>query len=34
LQKAVLSGFEIVGQKSSIDMYEIDMTGFEYPVVK
>ena len=34
LKKAVLSGFEIVGQKSSIDMYEIDMTGFEYPVVK
>ncbi len=34
LNKAVMAGFEIVGQKSSIDMYEIDMTGFEYPVVK
>ena len=34
LNKAVISGFEIVGQKSSIDIYEIDMTGFEYPVVK
>ena len=34
LNKAVISGFEIIGQKSSIDIYEIDMTGFEYPVVK
>ena len=34
LNKAVLAGYEIVGQKSSIDIYEIDMTGFEYPVVK
>ena len=34
LNKAVLAGYELVGQKSSIDIYEIDMTGFEYPVVK
>jgi tetratricopeptide (TPR) repeat protein len=32
LKKAVMAGFEIVGQKSSVDMYEIDMSNFEYPV--
>ncbi len=32
LQKAVMSGFEIVGQKSSIDMYEVDMTEYVFPV--
>ena len=34
INKAVIAGYELVGQKSSIDIYEIDMTGFEYPVVK
>ncbi len=32
LQKAVMAGFEIIGQKSSVDMYEIDMTGYVFPV--
>jgi len=31
LNKAVISSFELIGQKSSVDMYEIDMTNFEYP---
>lgn len=31
LKKAYMAGFEIVGQKSSMDIYEIDMTGFEFP---
>ncbi|MDG1331377.1 MAG: hypothetical protein P8P74_03560 [Crocinitomicaceae bacterium] len=30
-KKAFISGYEIVGEKSSIDIYEIDMTGFEFP---
>lgn len=31
LKKAVMSSFEIIGQKASMDIYEVDMTGFEYP---
>jgi tetratricopeptide (TPR) repeat protein len=31
LKKAFISGYEIVGEKSSIDIYEIDMSGFEFP---
>jgi len=34
LKKAVLASVEILGQKSSLDIYEVDMTGFEYPAVK
>ena len=34
LKKAFLSGIENVGLKSSIDMYEVDMTNFEFPVTK
>lgn len=29
--KAFISGYELVGEKSSIDIYEMDMTGFEMP---
>ena len=29
LNKAVMASFEIVGQKASMDLYELDMTGFE-----
>ena len=32
--KAVMTSFEIIGQKASLDMYEVDMTGYEYPVNK
>lgn len=32
LKKAVMSGFEIVGQKSSMDLYEVDMSDFKFPV--
>lgn len=28
---ALVSGFEIIGQKASIDIYKIDMKGFEFP---
>ena len=31
LKKAYIVGFEIVGQKSRMDIYEVDMTGFEFP---
>lgn len=31
LKKAYMAGFEIVGQKSSMDIYEVDMTNFEFP---
>ncbi len=31
LKKAFVSGFELIGDKSSIDIYEIDMTNFSYP---
>lgn len=31
LKKAYLTGFEIVGQKSSMDIYEVDMTEFQFP---
>ncbi|OFZ08078.1 MAG: hypothetical protein A3D92_09475 [Bacteroidetes bacterium RIFCSPHIGHO2_02_FULL_44_7] len=31
VNRAFISGFEIVGDKSSIDIYEMDMSGFEYP---
>lgn len=31
LQKAVMASFEVVGQKASLDMYNVDMTGFEIP---
>jgi tetratricopeptide (TPR) repeat protein len=31
LNKAVLAGFEIIGQKASMDIYEIDMSTFEFP---
>lgn len=34
MNKAVMVGYEIVGQKSSLDMYEIDMSGFIYPISK
>lgn len=30
-KKAFVSGFELIGDKSSIDIYEIDMTNFEIP---
>ena len=29
--KAYISGYEIVGEKSSIDIYEIDMSTFVFP---
>jgi hypothetical protein len=32
MNKAVMSCFEIVGQKASMDLYEVDMTGFSIPV--
>jgi hypothetical protein len=31
LKKAFISGYEIVGEKSSIDIYEIDMSTFVFP---
>ncbi|MES2799015.1 MAG: hypothetical protein V4638_03300 [Bacteroidota bacterium] len=31
LSKAVMASFEVIGQKASLDMYQIDMTGFEIP---
>ncbi len=34
LKRAFISGYEIVGDKSSIDIYEIDMTDFEFPKTK
>ncbi|MCF8433176.1 MAG: hypothetical protein K9G37_01790, partial [Crocinitomicaceae bacterium] len=34
LKKAVMVTFEIVGQKASLDMYEVDMSNFTYPTGK
>ncbi|MEY3437971.1 MAG: hypothetical protein RL265_556 [Bacteroidota bacterium] len=34
LQKAVMSSFEIIGQKASMDIFNVDMTDFMYPKVK
>lgn len=34
LNKAVMSSFEIIGQKASMDIYEIDMTNFVIPTGK
>ena len=31
LKKAVMAGLEVFGKKSSINMYEIDMSTFTYP---
>lgn len=31
LKKAFISGFELIGDKASIDIYEIDMSTFEMP---
>jgi Tol biopolymer transport system component len=31
LNKAVMASFEIVGQKASMDLYEVDMTGYQFP---
>jgi Tol biopolymer transport system component len=31
LKKAVMAGFEVFGQKASMNMYEVDMSGFTYP---
>jgi len=31
LQKAVMSSFEIIGQKASMDIFNVDMTDFMYP---
>ncbi len=34
LAKAVMSSFEIIGQKASMDIYEVDMTNFVMPTGK
>lgn len=34
LKKAVMVTFEIVGQKASLDMYEVEMSNFTYPTGK
>jgi hypothetical protein len=34
LNKAVMSSFEIIGQKASMDIYQVDMTGFTIPTGK
>lgn len=34
LNQALISGFEIVGNKASLDIYEIDLTGFEHGEVR
>lgn len=31
LKKAVMAGIEIMGQKSSFDLFDVDMTDFEFP---
>jgi hypothetical protein len=31
MKKAVMAGFEVFGQKASLNMYEVDMSGFTYP---
>lgn len=33
-QRAFISGFEIIGQKASIDIYELDITNFTIPTAK
>lgn len=30
-KKALMTSFEVTGNKASLDIYEVDMTGFEYP---
>ncbi len=32
LQKAVMASFELVGQKASLDLFEVDMTTFSFPL--
>ena len=32
LKKALLSGYELVGKKSSVDIYEVDVTDFVFPL--
>jgi hypothetical protein len=27
----MLAGYELIGKKSSVDIYEVDMTDFKYP---
>ena len=34
MKKAVMSSFEIIGQKASMDLYEVDMTNFVMPTGK
>lgn len=34
LKKGVLSSFQIIGQKSSMDVFEVDMSDFNFPVGK
>ena len=34
MKKAVMSSFEIVGQKASMDIYQIDMTDYTIPTAK
>jgi len=34
LKKAVMVSFEIVGQKASLDMYEVEMSNFTFPTGK
>ncbi len=34
LKKAVMAGFTIIGQKASMDIFEIDMSDFTYPAAK
>lgn len=34
MKKAVMSSFEIIGQKASMDLYEVDMTNFVIPTGK
>jgi hypothetical protein len=34
MKKAVMSSFEIVGQKASMDLYQIDMSSFVFPAGK
>lgn len=34
LNKAVMSSFEIIGQKASMDIYQVDMTGYTIPTGK
>jgi len=34
MNKAVMSSFEVIGQKASMDIYEVDMTGWMFPSTK